>query len=341
MADAPVGDIRSTILAELAAGPTGDAPAQVEKAAEVAPVEDVADAEPVESDGADLEASDDSAPIEDEPSDDDEPELKSDDPKEQKLLDNVRRAEKRMREAASRRDTEFQAERAKWQQQVDRVAEVERLLSRAKHDPIALLRAAGVSDDDFELIAQAVYAESPALQKDPKQKAAAQAKLREREKEEKLSTYEKKLADIEARLEQQKADAQSAQEAQAYISQINTAAAARHPLVATLLKADPDETHDALVKTFNALGKKLNRAPRPDEVVAAYDKSERARLARLGIDPSAIGKKPVVVAGKPVVKAPANGNTPATPATPAPKNGAKKLTPQEEREAILAELAAQ
>jgi hypothetical protein len=338
MADAPVGDIRSTILSELAAGPTGDAPAQAEKPVEAAPVEETADADPVEADEADLETSadEDDTPVEDDPSDDDELELKSDDPKEQKLLDNVRRAEKRMREAAARRDSEFQAESQKWQQQVDRVAEIDRLLSRAKHDPIALLRAAGVSDDDFELIAQAVYAESPALQKDPKQKAAAQAKLRERDKEEKLSTYEKKLAEIEAKLEQQTRDAQVAQEAQAYISQINAAASSKHPLVAKLLKADPDETTDALVKTYNALGKKLNRAPKATEVVAAYDKAERSRLTKLGIDPDTIGKRPALGA-KPVVKAP-NGNTPSTPA---PKNGAKKMTPQEERAAILAELAAQ
>lgn len=339
MADAPSGDLRSTIIAELASGaseaPAEDAPADaVEEApAEGTPAEEVEAA--ADDAGPEDDLPDDEPLDEDEPAADDEVELKSDDPKEQKLFDNVRRAEKRMREAAARRDAEFEKRQVEWQSKVDRVAEIDKLTARIKYDPTAVLRALGVSHDDFELIAQSIYAESPALANDPKQKAVAQAKLREREKEEKFSATEKRLADLEAKLEQQKRDAAVQAETQAYIGQINTAAATKFPLVERMLKADPDDTHDALVKTYNTLGQKLNRAPKAAEVVAAFDKAQRARLAKLGIDPDTVAK------AKAVAKKPAaNSNAPAPAAPAKPTNGAKKLTPQEERAAILAELKA-
>ncbi len=329
------GDIRETILAEIAAD-NAETAAPVEDA----PVEEVAD---VEADATEAEAAgpDDDAPVEDEAdeSDDDDPDLTSSDPKEQKLLDNVRRAEKRMRALAEKRDAEFHVERQRWQQQVDRVSEVEKLLARAKHDPISLLKAAGVSAEDYELIAQAIYADSPALANDPKQKAAATARLREREKEEKLTAAENRIADLEAKhaaqIEQVKVQAEAAQ----YIQQLNATAAAKYPLVAHMLKVDVEETNDKLVATYNRLGTKLNRAPKPAEVIAEYDRSERSRLTKLGVDPNTIAKGKPAVAAKPA----ANSNAPAKadPVKPvASTNSAKKLSPDEERAAILAEIEA-
>lgn len=330
---ASTGDIRSAILSELSAGPKDDSPAQdAEVEAEAAPAEEaeaVAEAEPTEEVEAAADEADDGAPVDDEDTD---PELTSDDPKVQKGLDQVRVAEKRMRAMLDRDKTAFEQERQKWQAQVDKLTEFESLAKRAKYDPAAALRALGVSDDDFELAAHALYAESKAASSDPKQKAAAMARLKEREKEDKLSATEKRIADLEAKLEQQRTEARVQAEAAAYIQQINTVAAQKHPLVAQYLKADPEDTGDKLVAEYNRLSQTLNRAPKPAEVVAAFDKRERARLAKLGIDPATIAKP----------KAAANGNKPA--AKPAPKpaantNGtARRMTEEEEREAILADL---
>ena len=327
MADAPT---RDAILAELAAVPA-EAPVEAAPSEEVVADVETTD-EPVEA-AADDDVELETGPEDDAPAlDDDEPDLTSPDPETQKRLDAVRVAEKRMRAAAERRDAEFATKQREWQERVDRVVELDKLFARAKHDPVSLLKAAGVSEDDFELIAQAVYAESPALQKDPKQKAAAQAKLREREKEDRQTQAEKQIAELREQIEQQKRDAVAAQEAQAYIAQINTAASTKHPLVAHLLKADPNETHDALVKTYNDLGKKLQRTPKAIEVVAAFDKAQRSRLQRLGIDPETIVKAPTAKKPTAVV---ANTNKPVEKTKPAEP---KKLAPTKDE--ILAELAA-
>lgn len=352
MADSPGGDLRAEILAEIASGagaePVVEATAEAKgetDAPDVTAADD--DTDGVRGDEVEAEAGvladdadadgDDTAVSEpdDEDDVDDDVELKSDDPKVQKGLDQVRRAEKRMREAQQRRDAEFAERQKEWQAKVDRVAELDKLASRVKYDPAAVLRAFGVSDEDFELIAQSIYAESPALATDPKQKAAAQAKLREREKEDKLTATEKRIAELEAKLEQRDKAMAAEREAAAYIQQINTTASSKYPLVAHMLKVDPEDTSDALVATYNALGSKLQRAPKPHEVVAEYDRKERARLKRIGVDPTTIVKPAAP-------KKPANANAPAAAPAPAakPTNGATKLTPDAERDAILAELAA-
>ncbi len=335
MADAPAGDIRATILSELAAGDGAAAAPVVEEApaeAEVAADESTDDVETV----ADEAGPEDDAPADaDADDEEDNEDLVSADPETQKRLDAVRRAEKRMRGAAERRDLDFQAERAKWQTQVDRVAEIDRLSARMKYDPIPALRALGVTDEDLVSIAQAAYAESPEGQKDPARKAQAQARLKEREREEKMSASEKRLADLEAKLESQKAEAASAAEAQRYITEINTAAATKYPLTAHMLKIDASETTDSLVAIYNRLGQAKGKAPKAAEVVAEFDRRERARLTKLGIDPAVIVKSKPLTAAKP--KAAANTNAPAAK-TAAPANGAPKKAPTKEE--ILAELAA-
>lgn len=320
MADAPT---RDAILAELAAQP--DAPKEDAPVVEADAPVDVEESEAAVDDETELEAGpDDESPDDDDDSD----ELKSDDPETQKRFDAVRKAEKRMRAAAERRDADFAARQQEWQAKVDRVAEIEKAAARIKYDPTAVLRAFGVPPEDFELLAQAIYAESPALQNDPKQKAAAQAKLKEREKEEKYSALEKRQAELEAKIEAQKKEAATQAEAAAYIAQVNATAASKFPLVAAMLKADPAGTNDDLIATYTALGNKLRRDPKPAEVVAAFDKSQRARLQKLGIDPATIAK-PKAAPAKP-----ANTNT-AKPVV----NGTETKKPPSKDE-ILAELAA-
>jgi hypothetical protein len=330
---ASTGDIRSAILSELSSDTATEAEAEAAPAeeaveAEAAPAEEVEAAGGGDDDPPEDE-SDDGAPVDDEEAD---PELKSDDPKVQKGLDAVRVAEKRMRATFERDRAAFEAERQKWQAQVDKVAEFEALAKRAKYDPAGALRALGMNEDDFELAAHALYGESKAATADPKQKAAALARLKEREKEDRLDATQKEIAELKSELAKQRTEARMQAEAAAYIQQINTTAAAKFPLVAQYLKADPDDTSDKLVAEYNRLSTALNRAPKPAEVVAAFDKRERARLAKLGIDPAVIVKP----------KAAANSNKAkpaAKPAAPANTNGtARRLTDEEEREAILADL---
>lgn len=339
---AVVGDERAAILSELAAeksaAPVEEVAAEeVETASQDEAVEEVeaaADEDSADEDEVEeVEATDDEAEEADE---DEDVELKSDDPVTQKRLDQVRRAEKRMREAEARRDADFADKQRQWQKQVDRVAEIDKLAARIKYDPIPALRALGVSDEDLITIAQAAYAESPEGQKDPARKAAAQQRLKEREKEDEIAAVKRENAEIRKMIEERDQAAKAQAEASKYIADINATAAKQYPLVAGLLKADPDETNDALVALYNTLGKKNGKAPKPAELVAAYDKKERARLTKLGVDLSKYTKPGAV-------KTVANTNKPGAKPTVAGKpaantNATKQLTDEEEREAILAEL---
>lgn len=335
MADAPTGDIKATILAEIAAErdgvtatpPVEDAPADEDQAETETPVED--EVEAAADDGAE---EDDSPQDEDEPSDDDEPELKSDDPKVQKGLDRVRIAEKRMREAAARRDADFAEKQKQWQTQVDRVAQIEQLAAKAKHDPVALLRAFGLSDDDLEYAAQAAYAESAAGQKDPSRKAAVQAAMQKRSQESEIEALRREQAETRKLIEQQRAEAQAQAEAQVFLSELHSAAS-KFPIVDKMLKSHPDIAAADMGNIVDALAVKLKRPAKAAEIVAEYNRRETLRLKTLGAD-----------VAKAAPKKPANANAPKPadkkPATSAPTDGAKRMTPEEEKAAILAEIAA-
>lgn len=292
-------------------------PAEEAEEAEAAAdeTEEVAD----ESDETEVEA----AADDEESLDEDET---SDDPKVAKGLDQVRRAEKRMRQKLDEERQAFANERKQHEQALAELTEFQKLKTRAKFDAPAVLRALGLNEDDFELAAHSIYAESKAGAADPQRKAAAQARLREREKEEKLSATEKRIADLEAKLEQQKQEARVQAEAARYSAEVESVATAKFPLVAKLLKTDPGETTDALVSTYNRLRETLKRAPKPNEVVAAYDKRERARLQKLGIDPSTIVKTKPVAPAKPGAK----------PVVEVKKTAPKAKAPS--RDEILAEL---
>lgn len=335
-------DLRESIIAELSSAPQ-DAPTQSAATEEVeADSAESTDAtgDEVEASGADdaeLEQAEESTDGEDIEADADaDADAVSDDPKVQKGLDQVRRAEKRSRDRLEADRQTLEAERTQLKQSLAELEAYKALAKRAKFDAAAVLRHLGLNEDDFELAAHSIYAESKAGQADPQRKAAAQARMLKREQEEKYAALEAKQAALEAKIAQQEQQAVIRAEAERYIADINTAAQAKYPLVAHMIKADADETHDALVATFSRLEAQLKRAPKPHEVVAAYDKRERARLTKLGIDPATIVKTPA--AKPPSTVSTAKRAAPAK--APANTNGATKPKTQEElRAEILAELS--
>ena len=333
-------DLRSQILAEAAdlaksGAKVGVKPAigePVEDDEEQVEQTDDADAETAAQDDADPEveaaADDDTEPTED---DDAEETETSDDPATQKRLDAVRKAEQRYRAKMAEGRQAFEAEQKKHAERIEKAEQFEAASRRAKYDPAALLRAAGLTEDDFELAAHAIYAESKAAAADPKRKEAAAARLREREKEDKLTATEKKMAELERKLEEQ-AQAAKAQAATArYVADIESVAKTKHPLVAHMLKVDPDDAGEGIRRAYEALGQKTGKTPAPAAVVAEYDRMQRAKLKRLGIDPDTIAKSPIVT----TIKKKAAAATTAKGA--ANSNAASKAPTKEE---ILAELRA-
>lgn len=298
--------------AEVEADP--DEPAEAESEAE--PVEAAADGESVEEDDTDEDESD---------PDDEE---KIDDPKAQKGLDAVRRAEKRHREQMATDRAEFARDREKHAERIAKLDEYEDAAKRVKYDPGSLLKKLGVSEDDYELIAHAIYAESKAGAADPQRKAAAAVRLREREKEDKLTATEKRMADLEAKIEADKTARADQAEAERYIGEVNATAKGKFPLIAHMMTAAPEDVGDGLSAAFDRLKAKTGKAPAPAQVVAEMDRKERVRLKALGVDPDAlIGKKAIATTVKAAAKV--NGHAKAAN-TNAPKS----------REEILAELDA-
>jgi hypothetical protein len=303
-------DLRDQILASI---PSEDAEAKPEPEEEAEDdQEDADEASPDETADSDEETD-----VEDEDADEAKP-----DPKAAKGLDAVRLAEKRSREVIARERQALTAEREQHKAELAQLAEFRGHAKRIKYDPGAVLRTLGASEDDFEIIAQALYAESKAGAADPKRKEAATRLLREREKEDKLTATEKRLEDLEKRLEAQRQEEVASREAANYFEQMNTTATAKYPLVAHMLKADQEDAGQALVAAYERLMKKTGATPKPASVVAEYDRAERARLKRIGVDPDAIAKAKVTA--KPGAK-PAPGKT-------EPAKGAKT------RDEILAEL---
>lgn len=320
VAPAPLG--RDAIVSQL--NSLGD-PAEVEAdpdepaapvADEAAPEEAAVDADPVEEDA---DADTDEAESTDEE--------KVDDPKAQKGLDAVRRAEKRHRAQMDADRAEFARERAQHTEALSKVADYEAAAKRIAHDPIALLAKLGVPKSAYEVIAHAIFAESETGAKDPVRAAQAAQRLRDREKEDKLTAAEKRMEAIEAKIEADKLERQQAADTERYIGEINTTAKAKYPLIAHMMTASPEDVGDGLSAAFDRLKAKTGKDPRPVEVVAEMDRKERTRLKALGVDPDAlIGKKAATATVK-AAAAKVNGHT-----KPASANAPKS------RDEILAEL---
>jgi hypothetical protein len=296
------------------AGPAAQPDEDAEPAIEAAAEEPAAD-EPDADTDADDESDEDETPA---------------DPETAKRLDVVRRAEKRARAQADAREAELTAREQRMADRLARLDEIERLAARAKYDPAAVLRAMGLTDDDFETVGQAIYAESKVAQSDPKRKEIAAKLLREREQADKLTAIERRAQELEQKLERQREESEVRAEAARYFEQLNTTASTKHPLVAHLLKADPDDTQHGLVAAYERMMTKTKGAPpAAAAVVAEYDRAARAKFKRLGVDPDALIGKPAAAA--------AAATPGAKPKPAAAKKPADDRVPT--REELIAELS--
>ena len=258
------------------------------------------------------------------------------DPELDKRLDAIQRAEKRSRDAIEQARREFEVERQRVEQQLapqrEALAQWQAAQKRAKYDPVGVLTSLGLGPDDFEAIARDVYAHSTAGQKDPKLRDQSARTLREREAADEVATlrqqYEKLQAQIEADKTQRQLDA--------YLDSVGKAVSEQTPLVRSLVTNDPSGARAELHRIAEQLYAKTGEVPAPGDVAAELEKTERARLKRLGIDIPAAGTKaapktPPPEAGETRGKTITN-NMAGTPAKPR----SEPLTPEQEREDILA-----
>lgn len=201
-----------------------------------------------------------------------------------------------------------------------RADELEALISGAKDDPIALLRAAGFTDEDFDPLGRLVYANSPAGQKDPRVRGAGQ-QLAQTKAQRELAAEQAKLRAEMEEFRQQQAEAQRRAEEQAliadYYQSVTGAIGDATPHARYLLSRDPRGAQAQLLEIANRLylesgpADDLREAAAGPQVLKAYEasrlaaiKDALAELQALGIDPATL-----VEAAKP---------RPAPAAAPAP-----------------------
>jgi hypothetical protein len=289
-------DLRAQILASIPKDEESEpAPKEAEPDEDVANEADEDESAPVETADSDEDTDAEDEDGDEDNDDDDEDEDVPVDPKTAKGLDVVRKAEKRSRERLQAtiraKESELSAREQKLEERSARVDKIEKLAARAKYDPGALFRELGITDPaDLELAGHALYSEGPAGQADPKRKEHAGRILRDRERDDTIAQLKRENAETRELIERQRQEELADRAAAVYFDEMGEAATSKHPLVAHMLKVDPEDTRRALVVAYERVLKKTGSTPKPASVVAEYDRAERARLKRIGVDPDAIAK---------------------------------------------------
>jgi hypothetical protein len=213
-----------------------------------------------------------------------------------KRLSQVRRTDKRLREQRDKewaaRDAEFETRvkdvEERWAPRIEKAERIERLMERAAIDPLALLQAANVPESAYEYVGQTLYTHSKAKD-DPKAKAALAQLMRDRERDEEIANLKKWRDDREKTDKSREQQTAADREVDAFIGTVTKAASDKTPLAKTLLKNDPDSAREELQIVAYRLAKEQGRLPDAKAVMIAFEKHQRGKLRRLGIDPKSRG----------------------------------------------------
>lgn len=320
-AEAAPTDARAALVAELEALGADGLPAPASASETPAEAEAEGEApEPAEGEESADEAADEP---EDEPADEAEAADEADeaDPELAKRIEAIQRAERRSREQLEQARAEFQRERQELEQRLapqrDAVARYEAAAKRAKYDPVGALAALGLGPDDFEAAARQVYAASTAAAGDPKLRDQAARTMREREAADELGKLRKEQEAIRAQIEADR----SQRELDAYLDTVNRSVSDATPLVSALVTNDPSGARAELARVAEHLFATTGEVPDPGDVAAELEKTERARLKRLGIEAPATARKAAAPKATPAAGEAKTGKTitsnmAATPATP-------------------------
>lgn len=263
------------------------------------------------------------------------------DPETEKRLAKVQDAEKRSRDKIAAERKAFEDERAKLEKERaevsalrERIEKFEALAAKAKLDPVAALEALGVEDMDYA--ARQAYAKTKAKADDPANREAAARAMRERESADKLSATEKRIADLEKKLEEREQRATIQRQAEEYMSGVTKAAEA-NPLAKHVMAKDPDHANQRLRRIAYDLAQELDDVPDAEDVIARFEQEERKALARYGIDPNSLLKTDTTKKNDPPAEkknaAPTLSNDLSTPRVPR-----TRVSEREERDAVRAAL---
>jgi hypothetical protein len=229
-----------------------------------------------------------------------------DDPKVARGMEQVRRAEQRWRAEAERKEQELSARESKLAERLQAADRTDALIKRFRIDPVAAVKAMGLTDDQFEDLSLAFYADSPKGRTDPKYKARAEQTARERALAEETADLRRRLDEREKQEAEAKARAEEQKHVAKYVDGLAKAATAKTaPITASLLTKRPERTRRDLLRVAGELYAEHGEQPSPTAVLKAYE----AELVELGIT------APQVQATKAAPKAAAKPATPSVRVT--------------------------
>lgn len=256
------------------------------------------------------------------------------DPDTAKRIAAAQKQEEHARKQLARDRAELDKQRAEIAEQAAALAKYEAAKRRAKYDPAAVLAELGLTDDDMEPAARALYARTKAAAADPKVRAAADAAAREREYADKLSATERRLAELEASLQDQTKQARQEQAVNAWLDSATKTVSDDAPLLKQALAKSPQKTRQSLFEVADLLAREIGEPPDVADVHAAWEARRRAELEEYGLDVSSIlAKKPAapIATAKPKTLGAVGTSTTPPAAQPA-------LSPAEQRAALIREL---
>lgn len=256
------------------------------------------------------------------------------DAKTKKGLEAVDKQAKKFREEQARIRADFDIERA---EHARRVAEFnaksssfEELQKLAERDTLAAIRKLrpNLTEDDWEAIGRGAFPHTKAGKADPRSAAVAAQSAKDREYAERMERLEKQNQELLEKHE----TAQKQAEARKVVGEWQDSAVKAIPtdkpsLAAKRYASAPEKVRQELLAIAVQL-EKANEGETPThaEVVAAFEKRERAELEERGIDVDALLK------GAPPPKKP----TPKTLDVGAPAGGTRPAVPAQTREQRLA-----
>lgn len=323
-ADGPIS--REALLAELAALPSdeGEPQASPEPAGEE-PVTEEAPAP--EADSAGEEAA--KADAEEQP---------EEDPQALKGIEAIKRQHKREKEKLDRDRREMELERDKiieeWKPLIDEAQKFKQAKARAKYDPASVLESVGLTPEDFEAAARQIYARSKAAAANPQTREAAERAMREREAADRLAGMERELEALRQEREHERRQQTQERQVQTFLSGVEKAVTAETPLLRALLENDPQDAREQIAALAVEIIEDTGEAPDAIDVVTEFEKRQRARLKKLGLDtaaPQATPKTKTPPAGE--TKRPMTLSNDLSTTSTKPRSPA--TDPTEEREDIL------
>lgn len=217
---------------------------------------------------------------------DDEPE--AEDPALAKRLDTIQKAERRSREAIAKERQAFDQEKAERVSTADQIKEFEQLKARVRSNPVAVLRALGISDAELEFVSKQAWFQSEAARKDPKLAAQAAQASREREYSDELAATRRELNEMRTQIQEKEQTAIQEQRVSLYLDTVAKAAGDETPILKTLLTKNPETGRARLRQAAEFLLSETGEVPEPLEVVRALEEVERRELELRGIDLSAV-----------------------------------------------------